>query len=247
MEIFAGKKILVADDEEGIRDLICTELEFYGAQCFQARSGQEALVLYLKETPDAVISDIRMPDGDGLQFLEGLRQRKIDPCIMIFLTGYTDIPLEEFYERGVSAVMSKPFRLEQIFRTLEMLFQTPRASWRRVPRVVQVLDVELSWDGLSEPLHTNTFNIGTGGMFVQLGRQVPPVGSTLRFVLHYQSGGADRQIEGGLIVRWIRSVTDLGFPVGFGGQFVDLTQDQIDEIASIAGLALSSTSYIPRQ
>lgn len=247
MSVLKDKKILIVDDEEGIRDLIVSELEFNDAICYQATTGKEAIDAFKTQKFDAVISDIKMPDGDGLFFLEQIKDIRPESCIMLFITGYTDIPLEEFYDRGVEAVISKPFKLEQLMSTLEMALTVPRMAWRREPRVAAALNVTVNWAGLKEPLTTRTFNFGRGGLFVQtLGKELPKAGSRVKFSISYIFEGRDGAFSGEMIVRWIREKPDLGTPAGFGAEFLGLSQEQMDEIASITGLARTRV-YIPKK
>jgi CheY-like chemotaxis protein len=246
MIFLKDKKILVVDDEEGIRDLVVSELEFNGAKCIQASNGQEAFDQFKSQKFDAVISDIRMPDGDGLFFLEKIRENNIEPCTMIFMTGYSDVPLEEFYDRGVEAIIAKPFRLEQLVSTLELAMLSPRMAWRRAPRVVAILNIELNWAGLAEPIRTRTFNVGRGGMFIQTSKVMPKVGSRVKFTLCYHQEGREEILPGEMIVRWTRAESGEGVPRGFGGEFADLLQEQMDEIASVAGLVRTRV-YIPKK
>lgn len=247
MTTLQGKKILVVDDEEGIRDLVVSEFEFNGATCFQAASGREAFEIYKQNTLDAVVSDIRMPDGDGIYFLEEVKKSKSPLCTMIFMTGYSDIPLEEFYDRGVEAVISKPFRLEHLVSTLQMAMQTPRMGWRRAPRVVASLNVEVSWPELAHPLKTTTFTVGRGGLFVQSSAPFPKVGSKVKFSVNFTVEGQEQSIDGHLVVRWIRSDNESGLPLGFGAQFSGLPEEDMDQIASIAGLLQGSRTFIPKK
>ena len=73
-------KVTIVDDEEGIRELLISELDFHGAICTEASSGQEAVAIYKAQTFDAVISDIRMSNGDGLYFLEEIRKANLPLC-----------------------------------------------------------------------------------------------------------------------------------------------------------------------
>ncbi len=247
MSVLKDKKILIVDDEEGIRDLIVSELEFNDAVCYQATTGKEAIEAFKTQKFDAVISDIKMPDGDGLFFLEQTKDTRPESCIMLFITGHTDIPLEEFYDRGVEAVISKPFKLEQLMSTLEMALTVPRMAWRREPRVAAALNVTVNWAGLKEPLTTRTFNFGRGGLFVQtLGKELPKAGSRVKFSVSHIFEGRDGTLSGEMIVRWIREKPELGTPAGFGAEFLGLSQEQMDEIASITGLARTRV-YIPKK
>lgn len=246
MGVLKDKRVLVVDDEEGIRDLVSSELEFNGAICYQAENGQDAFEIYRKEKMDVVISDIRMPNGDGLFFLDKIKENQLNSCTMIFMTGFSDVPIEEFYDRGVEAVLSKPFRLEQMMATIEMALTTPRMAWRRAPRVVAVLNIELDWSDSGGPVKAKTFNVGRGGMFIQIAKQIPKIGTRVRFNLSYHFEGKDEALSGELVVRWVRLEPSLGIPSGFGGEFIDLSTEQMDEIAAIVGLACTRV-YIPKK
>jgi CheY-like chemotaxis protein len=243
MSSLKDKKLLIVDDEEGIRELLISELDFHGAICTEASSGKEAFDLYKTQTFDAVISDIRMSNGDGLFFLEEIRKANLPLCTMIFMTGFSEIPLAEFYDRGVEAVISKPFRLEQILNTLEVAINSPRMGWRRVPRIVAVLSIEVLWAGLVAPIKAKTFNIGRGGIFVQSAPGFyPKLGSRVKFTLYYTSEGREDSTSGEMVVRWIREEADFIFPSGFGAEFAGLDQEKM---ALIAGLAPTQV-YIPK-
>lgn len=246
MAFWDNKKILVVDDEEGIRELVASELEFNGATCLQAENGKVAFDLYKANKFDAVVSDIRMPEGDGLYFLDKIQEEKLDPCVMIFMTGFSDVPIEEIYDRGVEAVIAKPFRLDQLVSTLELAMSVPRSTWRKSPRVVSVLDIEIQWQGLEASVHTKTFNMGRGGLFIQLRDDFPQLGTSVQFKLTYLSEGVQKVMEGELVVRWVRSQQGNGYPPGFGGEFVNLSESDRDIVVQMSGLVNTKT-FIPKK
>ena len=65
-------KILVVDDEPDLRELLADEFEYAGHKPFLASNGKEAYDLCTNEEFDAVISDVRMPGGDGIELLEDI-------------------------------------------------------------------------------------------------------------------------------------------------------------------------------
>ena len=245
MASLQGKHILVVDDEEMIRELVISEFEFNGATCEQASSGREAIERFKEKNFDAVVSDIRMPNGDGLFFLDQIEQKDLDRCTMIFMTGYSDVPLEEFYDRGVEAVIAKPFRLDQLVNTLEMAMNAPRMGWRRAPRLATALNVQVIWPGMPAALQTMTFSIGRGGMFVQSTQVFPKVGAPVNFVLSFHADNRDQTIEGNMVVRWVRTEGQPGRPPGFGCEFEGLSEELMDKIADVAGLA-RTRAFIPK-
>src|SRR5271170_2087289 len=87
-----NERILIADDEEAIREVISTLLEAKGYQCDVAPNGQIALEHFQKEPPALVLSDIVMPEMDGLKLLAQLREHDPDvPVIMV--TAMHDIAI----------------------------------------------------------------------------------------------------------------------------------------------------------
>ena len=77
------KRILVVDDEEGIRQLYQEELEEEGYEVELAESGKEALKKISKAKPDAVILDLKMPGMGGLEVLERIREQDNDLPVII--------------------------------------------------------------------------------------------------------------------------------------------------------------------
>ena len=77
------KRILVVDDEEGIRFLYKEELEEEGYEVELAEGGEEALKKFSKSKPDLVILDLKMPGMDGLEVLERIREQDKDIPVVI--------------------------------------------------------------------------------------------------------------------------------------------------------------------
>ena len=111
----AAGKILVVDDEEAIREALSTLLEAQGYQCTVASNGHEALLHLSGVSPDVVLSDIVMPQMDGLKLLELLRPREKDlPVIMVTALHDLSIALEAM-RRGAYDYIVKPFEKDQLY------------------------------------------------------------------------------------------------------------------------------------
>ncbi|GAB6062822.1 response regulator [Deferrisoma palaeochoriense] len=78
-------KILVVDDEEHVRDVVRQMLEQAGHEVREAADGEQALALYRSWPPDAVLTDILMPNKGGLVLIKELRER--DPRLPIVATS----------------------------------------------------------------------------------------------------------------------------------------------------------------
>jgi putative nucleotidyltransferase with HDIG domain len=103
------------DDEEAIREVVSTMLESKGYHCSVAHNGRAAQEQIKRDTPDLVLSDMIMPEMDGIKLLEWMRQHDPDvPVIMV--TAIHDISTAlEAIRRGAYDYILKPFEKDQLF------------------------------------------------------------------------------------------------------------------------------------
>jgi len=109
------ENILVVDDEEAIREVVSTMLESKGYRCTAVQNGRVAQEQVKKATPDLVLSDMIMPEMDGIRLLEWLRN--YDPEVpVIMVTAIHDISTAlEAIRRGAYDYILKPFEKDQLF------------------------------------------------------------------------------------------------------------------------------------
>src|SRR5213080_3826295 len=109
------ENILVVDDEEAIREVVSTMLESKGYRCTAVQNGRVAQDQVKKVTPDLVLSDMIMPEMDGIRLLEWMRQ--YDPEVpVIMVTAIHDISTAlEAIRRGAYDYILKPFEKDQLF------------------------------------------------------------------------------------------------------------------------------------
>ena len=86
------KKLLLVDDEEGIRKVLGIALSDAGYRVFSAKNGEEALNIFRKETPPIVLTDIKMPGMDGIELLQKIKHENPDTEV-IMITGHGDMDL----------------------------------------------------------------------------------------------------------------------------------------------------------
>lgn len=107
-------RILVVDDEPGVRDLICDALHMSDFQTFQVVDGLAALSAIRKDRFDLVILDINMPKLDGLGLLEKIRNDGIDtPTLMLSARG-EKVDISQGLKLGADDYMTKPFSIEEL-------------------------------------------------------------------------------------------------------------------------------------
>ena len=88
MIFLKNKQVLIVDDEVDLREMLALELKNYQTTVFEAKNGQEALNFIKKENIDLVISDIRMPGGNGIEFLKKTKIKIIYKQPFVFQVAF---------------------------------------------------------------------------------------------------------------------------------------------------------------
>ena len=119
------KKILIVDDDEGLRSLYEEELREEGYEVVTARDGKEALLKLEKERPDLVILDIVMPQMDGMEALGQImgRERNVPIIIHTSYPGYR----EDFMSWAADAYVTKSDDLSELKKKIRELLGKGKA------------------------------------------------------------------------------------------------------------------------
>jgi len=115
-------RILVIDDDAGVRRFIVECLEMLGYQVSQAASGQEGVASLRSEEPDLLIVDYAMPGMNGVEVVQMAREHA--PTLPIILaTGYADMDAVDKVI-GLGALLRKPFRIDDLQKAVRHALQT---------------------------------------------------------------------------------------------------------------------------
>ncbi len=116
-------RILVVDDEHTMRDFLTASLTGrYDVRT--ATDGIQALELLREAPADLVLSDVRMPGGDGLTLLASIQSDLADPPLVVMMTAFGTIKeAVEATKRGAVDYLTKPFGLDQLEHTLRRAFE----------------------------------------------------------------------------------------------------------------------------
>lgn len=108
--------VLCADDDEDILALVAFRLERSGYTVLQARDGQEALELALRELPDLAVLDVMMPKLDGFELTKRLRAAESTSRMpIILLTARAqDADVSQGFEAGADDYIRKPFSPQEL-------------------------------------------------------------------------------------------------------------------------------------
>ena len=102
------EKILIADDEQLMRQLVIDFLKPEGYEILEASDGKEALEIYDKEHPDLILLDVMMPSYDGWTVCREIRRESTVPIMMLTAKG-EEIDQLFAYDLGADEYITKPF------------------------------------------------------------------------------------------------------------------------------------------
>jgi len=164
------KTCLVVDDEPSLRDTLRRVLERQGFQCTVASSGVEAVAQLEREPVPLVISDIRMPEMDGVTLLQEIRERWPETAVVV-VTGVTEVGVAvSCLQMGALDYITKPFQIDEVGARAEQALDKRRLILdnRRyqqhlselVQQQVQLIKAQLALGILNLPHLKRSINTG---------------------------------------------------------------------------------------
>ncbi len=111
--LFRNKKILVVDDEERMARFIRLNLEHDGFQVIECYKGMQAIGLLRDKMPDVVLLDVMLPDVDGFEVLQLIREVSSVPVIMLTAKGEEEDRVKGL-ELGADDYVTKPFSPKEL-------------------------------------------------------------------------------------------------------------------------------------
>ena len=135
-------EILIVEDDARLRDILRDYLEENRYQVSEAASGQEAILQMNKIRPDAIISDVSMPEMNGFEFCRRVRASRsyqFIPFIFLSARGQVDDRLQG-YQLGADDYLVKPFELWEIGAKLKMLLERTSRLQREMLDVLQLVN-----------------------------------------------------------------------------------------------------------
>jgi two-component system alkaline phosphatase synthesis response regulator PhoP len=135
-------KILIADDEPDIIEIISFHLIKAGFEVFTAKDGSEAIEKAQKHNPDCIILDIMMPKRNGFEVCEYLRSNKqFDKTLIVLLTALNDEASHiKGLELGGDDFVNKPISPKVLVSRISALFRRIQPNAGVDPKVIQVRD-----------------------------------------------------------------------------------------------------------
>lgn len=223
MGIFKSKpQVLIVDDEEALLDILNYELTDQNYEVHKAKSGKTAIEILQKTKIDLIISDVRMPEGDGIFLIKYVKQTATPPIPFIFISGHSDIPLKEAYELGAEAVFNKPTEYEALSALVAIIFRQKQIEGNNLRKHIRLdydfkAQIMIPLQGKETIIQTTIKNISEDGFFFFLpDGELPQIDQEIHFEI-FPPQNRIGKISGEGRCRWIRYESKgPEFPRGFG-------------------------------
>lgn len=123
------KKILVVDDSEDTREMMTKLLELESFSVVTAEDGQVGLSVAIAEQPDLIITDINMPNLNGIEMIKILRQQPEFGSVPIMaITAYGSGVAAEALEAGADQASTKPITFDSLIMGINELLDTTKTN-----------------------------------------------------------------------------------------------------------------------
>ncbi|RLA81090.1 MAG: DNA-binding response regulator [Epsilonproteobacteria bacterium] len=146
--------ILVAEDEDELREYLVEYLQIFFKHVYSASSGDKAYKLYLSKKPDIILTDINMPNLDGLSMVSKIRLQDSDTKIIV-MSAYSDTDkLLQAVELNLIKYLIKPIDFQVL---KELLFDLVRII-EEIPNKIY-LNSDTYWDSKNKALYCKNMEI----------------------------------------------------------------------------------------
>ncbi|HZR99473.1 MAG TPA: sigma-54 dependent transcriptional regulator [Chloroflexota bacterium] len=122
------RRVLIADDDAAIRNLLKDFLGGEGFETVEARSGKEVLQAASTAEPDLMLLDLRMPDWDGMEVMRRLKERDLAVPVILMTAYGTSSSAIQAMQLGAFDYITKPFELEDVLLTVQRFFEHERLA-----------------------------------------------------------------------------------------------------------------------
>lgn len=131
--LYMKKKILLADDDAGVRNTLRRVLESENYEVVTSANGRETAAKFTQELPDLVLLDLNMPDRDGWDVFKSMSADH--PLVPVIIITAQPQQYEQAADLGVDAIMEKPLDLPCLLKTIaEYLAESEKERIQRLTR-----------------------------------------------------------------------------------------------------------------
>lgn len=227
-------RILIVDDDPLLVETIANIFRKFQFSVDTALSGNTAWELIRNSDYCVVISDIRMPDGDGLSLARKIREMSAPRPGLIVISGFSETALDELYHLGARGFFSKPFDTAAVRNAISACLLAPKFKWSSTEQVANGFEISKSGSTIQELEKSLSVVFGNGGFFLRHDPKSVALGSKVKFSISIEQP-IKIVFDGQGIVRWIHKESTANAPAGLGVEIIGMDQDLAEKYTSLFG------------
>ena len=178
------KIILVVDDDKDIVHLLSDYLSDYNYRVISANSGKTAQNITKNYKVDLILSDVNMPDGNGLSLLHKVKSTKPD-IPFFFITGKHGIRKESCLNQGALDLIQKPLKLEDLLKKLDNHFNPEKTEFSDEDiKLMPLKEFNYFWP--AKALKGNQVMLGVNGIFLPTTSLDVENKNPIHFSIHFE-------------------------------------------------------------
>lgn len=155
-ESSASKRILIVDDDDVVRDSLYDFLEYHGFAVAAVASARQALDVLNHDVFDLILSDLVMPQMDGISLTRAIRESGKDVPVLV-MTGFASIEYAvESMKAGATDFITKPLKFDHVLLVIQRTLES--SNWRRMAREREYYKDLSNSDGLTKISNYRHFN-----------------------------------------------------------------------------------------
>lgn len=223
-------QVLVVDDEVDIQEIIKDLFEAFGFKVTTAGSGNKAWDLIQNNKFEVIISDIRMPDGSGIELIKKLKEKDFFIPKFFFISGYSDYGLSEILDLGAEGLFTKPFEAASLRSNIEKTLMSDRRRWTDLNPPTPEKIINFKGLSVQGAMKKSQLKFGRGGFYYRIRFGNIVVGDLVKFDFSFEEDFEFKKLSGIAKVLWVRPGDSLNSKTeGIGCEIKSISEDSIGD------------------
>ncbi len=238
-------QVLIVDDESDLLDMLSQLFKSFGFMVSKAENGRAAWEFLKGQEVDLVLTDIRMPQMDGIELLKKIREKDPNFPSVLVTSGFTDYTTADLYDFGANGFFTKPFGAAAVRSAVTKSLLKRNDRWGQISTETIHGTVEKQFKSFDDMQTSGSVKFGSGGFFVRGTDLKLRANENINFRFKFDKHTLFETLEGTGVVRWAKSADTASGPAGVGIEIKSLSNTCREKLCSWLGKQ-NFVAFIPQ-
>lgn len=198
-------RVLIVDDEVDLVEILSSLFQLFQCEVLTAYNGVEALKIAQSNDLDIIVTDVRMPEMNGVELLKNIKKMQDKAPKVFMISGFTDFTLEQLYQLGVDGFFNKPFDASSLKNNIMQALAGPKITFSKKPVEIPELDAKKNFDSLEAAKKQHDFALGKLGFCLKIqGNEYIPK-ELINFNINFKNDPDFTNIQGIGEIKWVNA------------------------------------------